>query len=142
MACYNSELPIGPPGPTGPQGPPGEGAALPYKVYTALLTQSDTSAPTAIELENSLGGTVTYSRTEAGSYEIISDNLFGNSDKCIVFLGSNKVPAFVGGSDTRVITRYSSSSSILLYSLDVNLNTFVEEFGSIFNLAIEIKVYP
>jgi hypothetical protein len=23
MACYNSELPIGPPGPTGPQGPPG-----------------------------------------------------------------------------------------------------------------------
>jgi hypothetical protein len=24
MACYNSELPIGPQGPTGPQGPPGE----------------------------------------------------------------------------------------------------------------------
>jgi hypothetical protein len=142
MTCYNSELPIGPPGPQGPPGIPGEPAALPYKVYTALLTQTGTDAPVAIELENTLGGPVTYSRTEAGSYEIISDNLFGNSDKCIVFLGSNKIPAFLGGIDTRVITRYGLPSSILLYSLDINLSDFVEAFNSIFNLAIEIRVYP
>ena len=40
----------------------------PYKVYTALLTQSGTSAPTAIVLENTLGGTVFWSYFNTGSY--------------------------------------------------------------------------
>lgn len=40
----------------------------PYKVYTALLTQSGTSAPTAIVLENTLGGTVVWSYFNIGSY--------------------------------------------------------------------------
>lgn len=30
---------------------------LPYKVYTALLTQTGTDAPVATVLENTLGGT-------------------------------------------------------------------------------------
>ena len=40
----------------------------PYKVYTALLTQSGTNAPTATVLENTLGGTVVWSREAAGFY--------------------------------------------------------------------------
>ena len=39
-----------------------------YKVYTALLTQSGTSAPTATVLENTLGGTVVWTRDLAGQY--------------------------------------------------------------------------
>lgn len=39
-----------------------------YKVYTALLTQSGTDAPVATVLENTLGGTVVWSRTNPGEY--------------------------------------------------------------------------
>jgi hypothetical protein len=40
----------------------------PYKVYTALLTQSGTNAPVATVLENTLGGEVVWSRSGSGDY--------------------------------------------------------------------------
>lgn len=43
-------------------------AQKPYKVYTALLTQTGTNAPTATVLENTLGGTVVWTRTSTGTY--------------------------------------------------------------------------
>jgi len=43
----------------------------PYKVYSALISQSSTSAPTAVVLENTLGGTVTFARDLAGQYRAI-----------------------------------------------------------------------
>ncbi len=39
-----------------------------YKVYAALLTQSGTSAPVATVLQNTLGGTVVWTRNDAGDY--------------------------------------------------------------------------
>lgn len=42
--------------------------SAPPKVWRGLLTQSSTSAPTAVVLENSLGGTITWARTSAGLY--------------------------------------------------------------------------
>lgn len=45
-----------------------QASTRPYKVYSALLSQSGTSAPTSTVLENTLGGTVTFSRTVAGNY--------------------------------------------------------------------------
>lgn len=39
-----------------------------YKVYTALLTQSGTSAPTATVLENTLGGVPVWTRSVEGVY--------------------------------------------------------------------------
>ena len=75
MTCYNSELPIGPPGPTGPQGPQGEPATLPYKVYTALLTQSGETAPVAIVLENTIGE-ITWEYLTTGHYTANSAGLF------------------------------------------------------------------
>lgn len=44
------------------------GATNNYLVYRAMLTQTGLAAPVAIVLENSLGGTVVWSRTAAGSY--------------------------------------------------------------------------
>jgi hypothetical protein len=38
------------------------------KKFRALVSQSSTSAPTAVVLQNDLGGTVTWSRTAAGKY--------------------------------------------------------------------------
>ena len=45
-----------------------QAAARPYKVYTALLSQTGTNAPTATVLENTLGGTVVWSRLSTGTY--------------------------------------------------------------------------
>ena len=42
----------------------------PYKVYTALLTQSGTDAPVATVLENTLGVTPTFIYDEVGNYKI------------------------------------------------------------------------
>jgi hypothetical protein len=43
-------------------------ATLPYKVYTALLSQSGSNAPVATVLQNTLGGTVVWSRIGFGGY--------------------------------------------------------------------------
>ena len=48
--------------------PASSGGAASYLVYTALLTQSGTSAPVATVLENTLGGTVVWSRDASGIY--------------------------------------------------------------------------
>jgi hypothetical protein len=45
-----------------------ENGGRPYKSYSALLTQSGTSAPTAIVLENTLGGGLIWSYTNEGYY--------------------------------------------------------------------------
>lgn len=42
---------------------------LPYKVYTALLTQSGTDAPVAIVFENNLGGIPVWSRNGVGELQ-------------------------------------------------------------------------
>lgn len=46
----------------------GQSTARPFKVYKALLTQSGTAAPVATVIENTLGGTVVWSRDSAGVY--------------------------------------------------------------------------
>lgn len=46
----------------------GGGGGASYLVYTALLSQSGTDAPTATVLENTLGGTVVWTRSDAGDY--------------------------------------------------------------------------
>ena len=45
------------------------GGTAPYKVYTALLTQSGTDAPVATVLENTLGQNVIWTRVDIGDYK-------------------------------------------------------------------------
>lgn len=51
------------------------GVGLPYLVYTALITQSSTSAPMVTELENTLGS-INVNRSTTGVYTISSTALF------------------------------------------------------------------
>ena len=51
----------------------------PYKVYTALLTQTGTNAPVATVLENTLGGDITFTYNSDGNFNMLSDGLFKNS---------------------------------------------------------------
>ena len=50
------------------------GGGASYLVYTALINQSGTDDPTAVVLENTLGFTVYFDRTIAGTYNVMCDN--------------------------------------------------------------------
>ena len=52
------------------------GDPRPYKVYTALLTQSGTNAPVATVLENTLGVTPTYGYDSTGTFIINTITVF------------------------------------------------------------------
>jgi hypothetical protein len=52
-----------------------ENGGRPYNSYTALLTQTGTSAPVATVLENTIG-TITITRNGTGEYTITSSGLF------------------------------------------------------------------
>lgn len=69
--------------------PTGGGSELPYKSYTALLTQTGTSAPVATILENTLGGEVVWSRDDEGEYVATSDGLFLH-DKTFLIITPNQ----------------------------------------------------
>lgn len=62
----------------------------PYKVYTALLTQEGTDAPIATVLENTLGGTVTWSYFNPSTYDATLTGGFpANKTWCIITLSTD-----------------------------------------------------
>lgn len=104
----------------------------PYKVYTALLTQTGTSAPVATVLENTLGGTVVWTRTAPGYYQ---GTLSG---------------AFTIGKTVGFSNIYSGGAGCAIFPKTINsvqLSTFATSTGAtgdaIINPGnIEIRVYP
>jgi hypothetical protein len=97
----------------------------PYKVYSALISQSGTDAPTAIVLENTLG-TITFTYNNTGQYRINSDNLF-TSNKTWTSIAYNDVV----------------NPDIYILRINNNLCWFNVASGndSLFNTSIEIRVY-
>jgi hypothetical protein len=141
MTCYNSELPIGPPGPTGPQGPQGESAIPAYKVYTALLTQAEETAPTAIELENTLGD-ISFTYGNIGNYFLNSSGLF-TINKTTVIIGSG-IEGVGNGNLTSAVN--ISVDNILISTTVISIPTegvpeLINTNGLLYNTLIEIRVY-
>lgn len=101
----------------------------PYKVYTALLTQSGTASPVATVLENTLG-VISFTYESAGLYKIVSDNLF-TSNKTVYFI----TPINNGVSQNLEITFQDSSNLFLYCSTSGTLQ------NTLFRAPIEIRVY-
>jgi len=98
----------------------------PYKVYTALLTQSGTSAPTAIELENTIGA-ITFGYSSSGVYTVNSSALFTASKTW-----TN--PTLKDNTNLQ-LSMYRNTDS-LLYLVDANGD------NGLLETSIEIRVYP
>ena len=120
----------------------------PYKVYTALLTQSGTDAPVATVLENTLG-VITLQRNELGDYSILSDNLFldGKTFMPQSFSFDAEQSVIPYADDSSINGHYSfwktSEGDIKIFMYN-NTGTFVEwstALGTSFELPIEIRVY-
>lgn len=117
------------------------------KVWRGLLSQSGTDDPTAVVLENSLGGTVVWARTGTGTF---TATLTG------VFL-ANKVfarcaPSFGASHDATLMTAWSvvrrTSDNVLTLNttnIDYDGGTFNEGGPAdalLLDTPVEILVYP
>ena len=110
--------------------------ARPYKVYTAVLTQQNTDAPSAVVLENTLGGTVVWTRNATGNY-------YGTLNSA--FPIQNKIALFQGGSmwgmlPLKIIrVQYLDSNTIQIITQQATDGALVD--SSLANTSIEIRVY-
>lgn len=101
----------------------------PYKVYSALLSQSGTSAPTATVLENTIGSLV-WSRTSTGYYKATLTGAF-TLNKTLVFVGADDPENSYG-------SRRIDANELLLKTTD-STNTFADDI--LYFTSIEIRVY-
>jgi hypothetical protein len=115
-----------------------ENSSLPYKVYTALLTQEGTNPPTAQVLQNTLGIDITYEYSDLGTYIIrLSD--FVDVTKLYI-----NVQGTANNSDSTLIFNASTSGmidTIFLTSILLQ-NSFPYADSIVSNAPLEIRVYP
>lgn len=116
----------------GPPGAPGATYAPAYKVYTALLTQIGTGAPTAAVLENTLGVTPTFSYVGTGRYTIDSIGTFIVDKTTASIPNSEGTHSFVNAN--------LSNDYIQIYTFDTNAPIAPRD-GGLYKTPIEIKVY-
>jgi hypothetical protein len=67
-----------------------------YKEYTATVTQTGTAAPVATVLNNTLGGTLVWTRSATGTYLATLTGAFPTASKVVIltsFTSSNLAPA-------------------------------------------------
>lgn len=102
----------------------------PYKVYTALLSQAGTSAPTAVVLENTLGGVPVWTRTGAGIYRCTLVGAFTDL-KTIAFVTETS-----SANGTR-LTNYVAPPDMVIFSTIDFLDYVTEDWY----ISIEIRVY-
>jgi hypothetical protein len=133
---------VGPAGPTGPigligpTGPTGPGSSVSYKVYTALLTQEGINPPTAIVLENTLGGDVVWSYLSTGVYSGTLTDAFPE-DKTTMFITSTTW----SGDSFMCMSLYGGNIPSAVAVETFNLQTSTHTNGLLYKTTVEIRVY-
>lgn len=103
-----------------------------YKVYTALLTQTGSTAPVSTVLENTLGGTVVWTYDIIGVYNATLNGAF-LPNKTVVFC-TKQMPGNGG------ITIYGSRVNNDTVSIRVS-DSITNVDGELTDASIEIRVY-
>lgn len=107
------------------------GLLLNYKSYVALISQTGTSAPTAIVLENTLGD-ITFSYVGVGRYNVITSSLFTLNKTFALITNSNR--------GTNAIYQIDVDNfRIYCKDLTASGNPFLND--ALDNTSIEIRVY-
>lgn len=110
------------------------GGGASYLKYVAMLTQTGTDAPTATVLENTLGGTVVWSYSDAGVYIATLSGVFTES-KTYCIAGNNTSGFLIFGKSVEL----PGENSLLLQT---NASDGTPANDSLYQTAIEIRVYP
>ena len=98
-----------------------------YTVYTALLTQAGAAAPVATIMQNTLGGTITWTRTGTGAYTATIANALFTSNKTMVFIN--------GGSATATANIEWASPTTTTVTIDTTADSVLTK------ASIEIRIY-
>lgn len=113
----------------------------PYKVYSALLTQTGTNAPVATVLENTLDGTPVWTRDYIGSYTCALDDAFASGKTSVII--SQSITTDIYSNAVFTITDLSADSFGL--AVMAGAGSTPEEFeqldGVMSKSFIEIRVY-
>jgi hypothetical protein len=113
---------------------------LPYTYYSAVITQTSTTAPSAVGASNTLGGTMTWARTSAGVFTLTSNGTPFTAGKTVVIMSApilglvSYVPVVTS---TSVITLTTNLNSVIATVL-----TGVATDAELTNALFEIRVYP
>lgn len=108
-----------------------QASTRPYKTYTAVVTQSGTSAPTATVLENTTGGTITFSRLGVGAY---TADITGASYTV------NKTCAILGPTTFSSVNTVLTSTSQIGFGTN-NSTTGANIDGALNKAMLEIRIY-
>jgi len=100
-----------------------------YLKYVALVSQTGTDAPKEIVLENTLGGTVVWARSDVGDYKATLSGVF-TENKTVIFNN------LTGGLN---YIFWNDADTIRINTTD-NTGTFVDD--ALVSTSIEIRVYP
>jgi hypothetical protein len=112
----------------------------PYKVYTALLTQTGDTAPTSIVLENTLGN-VTLQYFDVGYYQIVLENSI-DINKTFLYIGNGPSSGgriFFEEEGFKTITFFNSTTIVVFSSTDGYATGLSN--NELENCPIEIRVY-
>jgi hypothetical protein len=110
------------------------GGSSSYLVYTALLTQSGTDAPVATVLQNTLGGTVVWTRFGEGIYIGTLAGAFAAAKTFVIAQQANS------GNSLGIDVGNDSVDAIYLTTF--NIGTGANADGQLINAPVEIRVYP
>lgn len=109
--------------------------SITHKIWRGLITQTGTSDPVATELQNTLGGSITFSRSSAGVYSINGTGLFT----------TNKTFVTPKWETLRQSTNYATVSVTLANTNQLSLNSYLNGSAAddlLTNHPVEIIVYP
>lgn len=110
-----------------------EDDTLTHKVYTILLDQTGTSAPTATVLRNTLGAVPTLARTGVGVYTITTSTLF-TANKTFITLQPDSTS--LASADEQIT---QTSTSVITLSTFDGTPAAVDFDGRLY---LEVRVYP
>lgn len=121
---------------TSPSG--GGGSEAAYLVYTALLTQTGTDAPVATVLQNTLGGTVVWTRADTGQYAATLTGVFlDNKTPKIRWMKFN--PTTSNPNEYTLIVGERQSNDVFALAVGEGGSNVDDKLNADF---IEIRVYP
>jgi hypothetical protein len=115
---------------------------LEYKVYVALLTQSGTNAPVAIELQNTLG-VISWNYAGVGRYTANAASLFPLGKTTLQIQGDRRNDGGINV-DSLCSVNQIDNSTIYVMSFTVDFTAPNENYTNDFlrNDFVEIRVYP
>ena len=105
--------------------------SLGYTVYTALITQSGTAAPTAVVLQNTTGGTITWTRVSVGSYKAAISGVTFVENKTAVLLGNTNVAMSIAA-----LRKTTTDVTLEQKLISTNAST-----DALDDVVIEIRIY-